>query len=105
VVNIMGVDFSDLLEGQAEPMQGDEVDTSLLLLIRPDLVAMELAEDYMLSREELRRYRRGSLRVPEASSGSIGRPSLATAEKGRRIYDRIRDRIRERIFVAPVVES
>jgi creatinine amidohydrolase len=101
VVDIFEVDFSDLLEGQAEPMHGDEVDTSLLLHLAPELVAVDLAQDYMMSRDELRRYRRGWLRVPKGSPGSIGRPRLASAAKGERIYTRIRERIRERIFVAP----
>ncbi|MDB4906400.1 MAG: hypothetical protein JWO05_1184 [Gemmatimonadetes bacterium] len=100
-VNIFGIDFSDLLEGQTEPMHGDEVDTSLMLYLRPDLVEMALAKDYMMSREELRRYRRGWLRVPASSEGSIGRPTLATAEKGKKIYERIRNRVSERIFAAP----
>jgi creatinine amidohydrolase len=104
VVDIFGVDFSDLLQGQEEPMHGDEVDTSLLLYIAPELVNLDMAQDYMMSREELRRYRRGWLRVPRGSPGSIGRPSLATAEKGRAIYERIHSRIRERIFVAPPPE-
>ncbi len=101
VVDIFGVDFSDLLQGQTEPMHGDEVDTSLLLYIAPELVDMTVAQDYMMSRDELRRYRRGWLRVPSASPGSIGRPSLATPEKGRAIYERIYTKIRDRIFVAP----
>ena len=105
VVDIFGVHFADLLEGQSEPMHGDEVDTSLLLYIAPELVDMSLAQDYMMSREELRRYRRGWLKVPEASPGSIGRPSLATAEKGRAIYERIYSRIRDRVFVAPTPET
>ena len=101
VVDIFALDFSDLLEGQQEPMHGDEVDTSIMLHLAPELVDMSLARDYMMSRDELRRYRRGWLRVPERSPGSIGRPSLATAEKGAAIYARIRDRVRERVFVAP----
>jgi creatinine amidohydrolase len=105
VVDIFGVDFSDLLQGQTEPMHGDEVDTSLLLYIAPELVDMTLADDYMMSRDELRRYRRGWLKVPRASLGSIGRPTLATAEKGRAIYERIYSKIRERVFVAPPPES
>ena len=32
------MDLSDLLQGQSEPMHGDEVDTSLLLYIAPELV-------------------------------------------------------------------
>ena len=101
VVDIFEVDFSDLLEGQSEPMHGDEVDTSIMLFLAPELVALEVAEDYMMSRDELRRYRRGWLKVPKGSPGSIGRPRLASDAKGRVIYERIRDRIRERVFVAP----
>jgi creatinine amidohydrolase len=86
-------------------MHGDEVDTSLLLYIAPELVDLSLAEDYMMSREELRRYRRGWLKVPRSSAGSIGRPSLATAEKGRAIYERIYTRIRDRVFVAPLPDE
>src|SRR5258708_3236024 len=81
VVDIFGIDFRDLLEGQGEPMHGDEVDTSLILYIAPHLVALQLAQDYMMSREEVRRYRRGWLKVPRGSPGSIGRPTLASAEK------------------------
>src|SRR4029079_7112749 len=104
VVDIFEVDFVDLLEGQAEPMHGDEVDTSLMLYIAPELINMELAQDYMMSRNEVRRYRRGWLRVPRASPGSIGRPKLATAEKGRALYERLYTRIRDRVFVAPAAE-
>lgn len=104
VVDIFGLNFEDLLEGQSEPMHGDEVDTSLLLYIAPHLVNMNLAQDYMMSRNELRRYRRGWLKVPETSPGSIGRPSFATAEKGRSLYERIYTRIRDRVFAAPPPE-
>lgn len=101
VVDIFDVNIGDLLEGQTEPMHGDEVDTSIMLHLAPELVQMHLAEDYMMQPGELRRYRRGWLRVPSASSGSIGRPTLATAEKGQAIYERIRSRIGDRIFLAP----
>jgi creatinine amidohydrolase len=102
VVDIFAIPLHDLLDGQAEPMHGDEVDTSLMLYLAPHLVRLDLAQDYMLSREELRRYRRGWLRVPAQSAGSIGRPTLASAEKGALLYGRIRSRIAERIFRAPV---
>src|SRR5438034_9363278 len=104
-VNIFAMDLRDLLEGQTEPMHGDEVDTSLILHLAPELVRMELAEDYMMSREELRRYRRGWLRIPKGSPGSIGRPRLASREKGQLLYDRIRSRVRERVFLVVPAES
>lgn len=105
VVNIFGLAFADLLEGQLEPMHGDELDTSLLLHIAPELVQMSLAEDYTMSADELRRYRRGWLRLSGHGPGSVGRPTLATAEKGKRLYERIRARVRERIFLAPAAAT
>jgi creatinine amidohydrolase len=101
VVDIFGMDLSDLLEGQKEPMHGDEVDTSLLLFMAPEFVNMRLAEDYMMSRESLRRYRRGSMKIPRDSNGSLGRPKLASAEKGQRLYERIYSRVRERVLLTP----
>ena len=86
-------------------MHGDEVDTSLLLHLAPHLVRLELAQDYMASREVVRRYRRGWLRVPKGSPGSIGRPTLASAEKGRALYQRIRSRIADRVFLVPAEEE
>jgi creatinine amidohydrolase len=86
-------------------MHGDEADTSLLLYLAPELVHMELAQDFLVSREGFRRYRRGALRVPRGSPGSIGRPTLASAAKGSAIYHRLRERISERIFLAPSVEE
>lgn len=101
VVDIFGVNLSDLLEGQREAMHGDEVDTSIMLFLAPELVNLDLAQDYMMSREQLRRYRRGWLTVPMGSAGSIGRPSLASAEKGKRLYERIFAKVSDRIFLAP----
>jgi creatinine amidohydrolase len=105
VVDIFAMNFRDLLEGETEPMHGDEVDTSLMLFLAPELVRMDLAQDYMMSREELRRYRRGWLRIPRGSPGSIGRPRLAKPEKGQRLYERIRSRVRERVFLAALPED
>jgi creatinine amidohydrolase len=103
VVDIFAVNLTELLEGQTEAMHGDEVDTSIMLHLCPDMVHQELAQDYMMSREQLRRYRRGSLKVPAGSAGSLGRPSLASAEKGRILYEYIRSRISDRIFLAPAL--
>jgi creatinine amidohydrolase len=105
VVDIFAVRLADLLEGQTEAMHGDEVDTSILLHLAPELVRMDLAQDYMMSREALRRYRRGWLKVPKGSPGSIGRPTRATAEKGRALYERIRSRISDRIFLSPATDE
>lgn len=105
VVDLYAIRLDDLLEGQPEHMHGDEADTSLMLYLAPEMVRMEWAQDYMLNREQLRRYRRGYLSVPKESAGSIGRPSLATAEKGRAMYERIRQRVSERIFLTPALDA
>jgi creatinine amidohydrolase len=102
VVDIFAMDFRDFLEGETESMHGDEVDTSIMLFLAPEMVRMDLAQDYMMSRDELRRYRRGWLKIPRNSPGSIGRPKLATPEKGRLLYEHILERVRERVFIAPV---
>ena len=65
------------------------------------LVRMEAAEDYMVPREVLRRFRRGQLRLPPGGPGSLGRARLASAAKGRLIYERILERISERVFDVP----
>jgi len=103
VVDIFAVNLAELLEGQTEAMHGDEVDTSIMLHLCPDMVHQELAQDYMMSREQLRRYRRGTIKIPSGSAGSLGRPSLASAEKGRILYEHIRSRISDRIFLAPAL--
>ena len=98
VVDVFAVGVADLLEGQVEPMHGDEVDTSLLLHLAPELVDMTSAQDYMVSRETLRRYWRGRMAFPPGSPGSVGHARLASAEKGQRIYERILDRVSDRVL-------
>src|SRR5688500_19449995 len=70
VVDIFAVGITDLLEGQTEAMHGDEADTSIMLYIAPHLVRMELAEDYLVSREALRVYRRRWVRVLKVGRAS-----------------------------------
>lgn len=103
VVDILSIDLTDLTVSGQPSLHGDEVDTSLMLHLAPHLVRMELAEDYTLTQEQSRRYQRKSMRVPSATSGSLGRPSMARTETGAAIYERIRSRIRERILLAPIV--
>lgn len=107
VVDILSIDLTDLTVSGGGSLHGDEVDTSLMLYLAPHLVRMELAEDYTLTQRESRRYQRNSTRVPAYTPGaapprSVGRPSVARAETGAAIYERIRSRIRERILLAPV---
>lgn len=101
VVDIYSAIFPDLMESEHEALHGDEVDTSLLMYIAPDLVFMDRAQDYIISSRSARRYRRSALKLPEESPGSIGRPSLASAEKGKAIYKRIKQLVRDHVLLAP----
>ncbi len=93
VVDIFSMDFGNLLDRPA-PIHGGELDTSLLLFLAPQLVKMELAQDFDLTPTMLSRYRPGySRRLPEGSPGSVGYPTLASAQKGERLYRFILDRV------------
>jgi creatinine amidohydrolase len=86
VVDIFSLDFGTLLERPA-PVQGGELDTSLMLYLAPQLVRMDLAQDFELTPELQARYRPGhSRRLPAGSPGSVGFPSLASAQKGEQLY-------------------
>jgi creatinine amidohydrolase/Fe(II)-dependent formamide hydrolase-like protein len=94
VVDIFGLDFGPLLDQPGGPIHGGELDTSLLLYLAPELVRMDRALDFALTPRMLARYRPGhSRRLPEGSPGSVGYPSLASAQKGELLYKFILDRI------------
>src|SRR6266576_2180057 len=102
-VDVFDLDFSGLLEDGDGPMHGSELDTSLLLYLAPELVRMERAQDFLLPERQITRYQRTRLdALPKGSPGSLGRPSLATREKGERLYKMIRERIATRVLGAPV---
>jgi creatinine amidohydrolase/Fe(II)-dependent formamide hydrolase-like protein len=94
VVDVFGLDFGPLLDQPGAPIHGGELDTSLLLYLAPEVVRMDLALDFALTPKMLARYRPGhSRRLPEGSPGSVGYPSLASAQKGEVLYKFILDRI------------
>ena len=100
-VDIFALDFTGYLEDPGGPTHGGELDTSLMLHLAPELVRMELAQDYPLTERQVARFlRRAAGSVPALSPGSVGRPTLASAEKGARLYKMIRDRIATRVLGA-----
>jgi creatinine amidohydrolase len=95
VFDVFSLDFGPLLERPGSPIQGGELDTSLLLYLAPEVVRMELAQDFAVTPNMLQRYRPGhSRRLPDGSPGSVGFPSLASAQKGELLYRFILDQIR-----------
>lgn len=106
VVDVWDVPIGDLLAGQDAALHAGEAETSLMLHLHPDLVRMDRARDFQLSSDEFRRYMRGGMpSPPPGGNGCVGRPTLATAEKGRIIYDRILGAIRRAVFREPGSES
>lgn len=97
-VDIFGVPLPDG-GGGALPIHGGEVDTSLMLFVNQELVALDLAEDFLPTRRDLRRLRRvAGGRLPANAPGSLGRPTLASLERGERLYHLIYGRIADRLF-------
>lgn len=106
VVDALAVDLSEFLDGPPSPQHGGEVMTSLLLHLQSDRVQMAAAADFVLAPEHLPRFVLGRLpTLPAECPGSVGLPSLASADKGRRIYAHVLEKIRERIFRAPFEED
>jgi creatinine amidohydrolase len=100
-VDIFSLDFTGYLEDPTGPTHGGELDTSLMLHIAPQLVRMDLAQDFLLTERQIARFRRRAAgSVPALSPGSMGRPSLASAAKGAALYKMIHDRIATRVLGA-----
>jgi creatinine amidohydrolase len=105
VVEALAVDLSHFTEGRKGPEHAGEVLTSLLLHLCPGAVRMERARDWVMDDEQTRRYVGGRLpRLPDGCPGSVGEPTRASAEKGRRMYDHILQKIRHKVFLDPPEE-
>lgn len=98
-VDIFALSYPAREEPAELPIHGGAVDTSLLLYLNRELVALELAQDYLPPPRIVGRYFAGGRVVfPKDSPGSMGRPSLATAEKGEELYRFIYGKIADRLF-------
>src|SRR2546425_500802 len=100
-VDAFALDFAGLLEDPDGPAHGGELDTSLMLYLAPHLVRMDLAQDYLPAPRPLTRFRRRSTSpssLPAVSPRSPRRPSLASRDKGERLYKMIRERVAARVL-------
>jgi creatinine amidohydrolase len=102
VVSAMSVDLAQFRDGVGGPEHAGEALTSLLLHLRPAVVRMDRARDFVLAAESLEACAGGrERRLPDESPGSLGQPTLATAEKGRLMYEHMLQKIRNKVFIAP----
>jgi creatinine amidohydrolase len=100
------IDLSPVLRKPSSPERAGEVETSLLLYLAPGLVRKELMEDVVLDPATLLMRMDGTEPVPlPGTDGVVGRPTAATAEKGRRIYEYLVQYIGDRLFRQDVVED
>jgi len=89
VYDLYQIDVSDITESDPEFEHAGELETSLMLHLRPELVRMTEAHDFRPQGGALRKYtRRRTPTPPLESRGVLGCPSLATAKKGERIFER-----------------
>jgi creatinine amidohydrolase len=106
VVDALSVDLTQFLEGARGLEHGGEALTSILLHLHPERVRMDAARDFLMGTEEFRRFARGQMkRLPAGCPGSVGEPTRATAEKGRRMYEHILQKIRHKVFIAPPADD
>jgi len=95
VIDVYAIDVSDLLETPAESEHGGELETSLMLHLAPERVRLDQIADFVPEGGDVRRYMRHRMPTPPPQSrGAVGRPSRASAEKGRLIYERYRMAVR-----------
>jgi creatinine amidohydrolase len=102
VIDLYAIDVSDLLEAPAETEHAGELETSLMLHLAPERVRTEQLADFVPEGKDLRKYIRARVPTPPpGSQGAIGRPSRASAEKGRQVYERYRVALRTALTRAP----
>jgi creatinine amidohydrolase len=95
VIDVYAIDVSDLLDAPAEAEHAGELETSLMLHLAPERVRTDQIADFIPDGEDFRRYIRGRVPTPPSGSyGAVGRPSRASAEKGRQVYERYRVAVR-----------
>lgn len=99
-IRAVDVNAVDLARFLAEPPgHGGEFETSLMLHLAPELVRLGEMRDAPLEEAELRDLLVGSEPVPPAGTeGVVGRPSLASAEKGRALYEHLVEHIGSKLF-------
>lgn len=98
-VDLHSIDLSSFMKAPLAAQHAGEVATALMLYLAPQLVRLDAVRDKVLSPAQVRQLVAGEEPVPpEGSSGVLGRPSLASAEEGRNIYEYLVEHIGERLY-------
>lgn len=106
VIDLRSIPTSDILEGDPISEHGGELETSLLLHLAPGMVRREEIADFVPDARTFRKYVRGRRPTPPPESdGVVGRPTLASREKGERLFGRYVEVIRQRILAPGPAEE
>lgn len=98
-VDVHAMDLSGFLDHSPRREHAGELATSLLLHLAPELVDTGALEDLVLTEPELAHLLEGEEPAPRPGSpGVVGRPSVASAEKGRRIFEHFVGFLGQHIF-------
>ncbi len=98
-LDINTVDLSGFLDQPGRPEHAGQLETSLLLFLAPELVRCEHLVDAPIEAKDQADSLGGSEPTPPPGSpGVVGRPSLATAEKGRRVYEYLVEYLGSRLY-------
>jgi creatinine amidohydrolase len=101
-VDLHAIDLSAFLESAHTREHAGELATSLMLHLAPELVRTDRIRDVLPPPKRLRKLVAGEEPVPlPGSIGVVGRPSIASAEKGRAIYEYLVDHIGRGLFGPP----
>jgi creatinine amidohydrolase len=105
-VDLHAIDLSGYLEAPHTREHAGELATSLMLYLAPDLVRTEAIQDIVLEDGDVRKLMAGEEPVPESGSiGVVGRPSAATAEKGRAIFNYLVEHIGYGLFGSEAADN
>ncbi|MBA7551036.1 Creatinine amidohydrolase [subsurface metagenome] len=93
VLELYDLDIEDILEKQKKVKHAGEAETSVILFLYPEMVRKDEIEDFEISFEVFKDYLEHKKTEPiKGSPGCQGYPSVATKEKGRIIFYRMKKR-------------
>jgi creatinine amidohydrolase len=93
VLELYNLDIEDILEKQKKAKHAGEAETSVMLFLYPEIVRKNKIEDFETHFEVFKDYLEHKKIEPiKGSPGCQGYPSVATKEKGRIIFSRMKKR-------------
>lgn len=96
-VDTHAIDLTEFLSSRETAEHAGELETSLMLHLAPELVAREEVQDETPEADNGRPTERDEPVPARGSAGVVGRPSLASADTGRKVFEYLVDYISRRL--------